>query len=100
MNCLRQEEGGERISCIFDPQNKLQLDFANPNQELKTIINNDLVTNAIRNDKLGSYRHLPLDAETNGVIKNVEHAYVSTLTPGDLSTLRWIESPLVHYKFP
>ena len=98
VNCLRQEDGGDRIRCIFDPDRKLQLDFANPNSELKNIISSDLVTNVIKDDGLGSYRHIPLEAETNGVIKNVDHAYISTLVPGDLSSLRWIESPLVNHK--
>ena len=54
--------------------------------------------NILKNGQLGSYRHIPLEAETNGVIKTTEHAYVSTLTPGDLTSLRWIESPLVHFE--
>ena len=94
VNCLRQEEGGDRIRCVFDPEKKLNLDFSKPDATLQSIINKDLAVNVFKNNALGAYRHIPLEAETAGVIKNVEHAYISTLTPGDLTSLRWIESPL------
>ena len=94
VNCLRQEEGGDRIRCIFDPDKKLNLDFNAPDATLQSIISKDLAVNVLKNNTLGAYRHIPLEAETAGVIKNVEHAYISTLTPGDLTSLRWIESPL------
>ena len=98
VNCLRQEEGGDRIRCIFDPEEKLNLDFSKPDATLQSIIHKDLVMNILKNDQFGSYRHIPLEAETEAVIKTTEHAFVSTLTPGDLTSLCWIESPLVHYE--
>ena len=94
VTCLRQEEGGERIRCIFDPEKKLNLNFGAPDSTLQSIIDKDLAVNVFKNNTLGSYRHVPLEAQMAGVIKEVEHAYVSPLTPGDLSSLRWIESPL------
>ena len=100
VNCLCQEEGGERIRCIFDPERKLYLDFANPSPELQAIMSKDLVSNVVKDENLGSYRHIPIEDESNGVVKNVDHAYISTITPGDLSSLRWIESPLGNYKPP
>ena len=94
VNCLRQEEGGDRIRCIFDPEEKLNLNFNAPDSALQSIMSKDLAVNVLKDNTLGAYRHIPLEAETTGVMKNVEHAYVSTLTPGDLTSLRWIESPL------
>ena len=94
VNCLIQEEGGDRIRCIFDQEKKLNLDFNKPEPQLQEIIHNDLAVSVVKNGQLGTYRHVPLEAETNGVIKSTEHAYISTLTPGDLTSLRWIESPV------
>ena len=98
VNCLRQEEGGDRIRCIFDPEKKLNLDFANPDSQLQEIIQKDLVMNVLKKNQLGSYRHVPLEAETNGVTQVTDHAYISTLTPGDLTSLRWIESPNIYFE--
>ena len=105
VNCLIQEEaGGDRIRCIFDPERTLNLDFRKPDAKLESLMNNDLAVNVVRTGQLGSFRHVPLQAETsisnNDVIKNTEHAYVSTLTPGDLTSLRWIESPVSIFKTP
>ncbi|XP_022830419.1 fatty acid synthase [Spodoptera litura] len=51
-----------------------------------------LAFNVLRAGVWGSYRHLELAAAEAQL--QVEHAYVNTLTRGDLSSLRWIESPL------
>ncbi|KAJ0178566.1 hypothetical protein K1T71_006389 [Dendrolimus kikuchii] len=53
----------------------------------------DLAVNALRAGVWGSYRHLLL-ADLAEAQLQVEHAYVNTLMRGDLSSLRWIESPL------
>lgn len=55
----------------------------------------DLPVNVLRAGVWGSYRHLPL-ADGGAAQLQVEHAYVNTLTRGDLASLRWIESPLRH----
>ena len=94
VNCLRQEQGGDRIRCIFDPEKKLNLDFTAPDSTLQSILSKDLAVNVLKNNAWGSYRHIPSNGESCGVIQSVEHAYIGTLTPGDLTSLRWIESPL------
>lgn len=60
-------------------------------QDFATLMKKDLVMNVFRDGQWGSFRHLPL---TTGQMLPVEHAYVNVLTRGDLSSLRWVESPL------
>ena len=100
--CLLREEEQKnepkRLRCIFDPEKTLSLNFAAPDPMLENIIKMDLVVNVIQNGQLGSQRHIPLGQEThlstNELTKESEAAFISTTTPGDLSTLRWIRSPL------
>ena len=93
VKCLRREPGGENIRCIFDPSGKLNLNFQQPDAGLTEILQKDLTINIMKDGKLGSYRHLPLSQDPTIPSKEVEHAYVNTLTTGDLTSLRWIESP-------
>ncbi|XP_070596224.1 fatty acid synthase [Erythrolamprus reginae] len=98
VNCLRQEPGGHRIRCLFISN----LNAASPSpptnssaKEMQTILQNDLVMNVFRDGKWGSFRHLPLkQAQPQEV---TEYAFVNVLTRGDLSSLRWISSPLQHF---
>ncbi|CAG7723467.1 unnamed protein product, partial [Allacma fusca] len=94
--CLALEKGGENIRCIFDPDGKLNLDFSNPDEALTQILEKDLLMNVYKDGKFGNYFHLPLEDNVtkNLPYKAVEHAFVNPLTPGDLSSLRWIESSL------
>jgi len=57
----------------------------------KQQLNKDLVMNIYNDGKWGSYRHLPL-----GICATVTvpHAWVNMMTPGDLSSLRWLEGNL------
>ncbi|XP_017047341.1 fatty acid synthase [Drosophila ficusphila] len=90
MNCLKREEGGNclRLYLILDeglPQFSLSEPFY-ADQLAK-----DLAINVYRNGHWGSYRHLKM--ESKQALLPVEQAYVNTLIKGDLSSLRWIESP-------
>ncbi|KAM6473364.1 fatty acid synthase isoform 2-T2 [Liasis olivaceus] len=98
VNCLRQEPGGHRIRCLFISN----LNAASPNpptnssaKEMQTILQNDLVMNIYRDGKWGSFRHLPLKQDQPQEV--TEYAFVNVLTRGDLSSLRWITSPLQHF---
>ncbi|XP_026523135.1 fatty acid synthase [Notechis scutatus] len=98
VNCLRQEPGGHRIRCLFISN----LNAASPNppinssaKEMQTILQNDLVMNIYRDGKWGSFRHLPLKQAQSQEV--TEYAFVNVLTRGDLSSLRWISSPLQHF---
>ncbi|KAM3843635.1 fatty acid synthase [Vipera latastei] len=97
-NCLRQEPGGHRIRCLFISS----LSGASPRpptnssaKEMQTILKNDLVMNIYRDGKWGSFRHLPLKQAQS--LEVTEYAFVNVLTRGDLSSLRWISSPLQHF---
>ena len=53
----------------------------------------DLVMNIIKGGVLGSFQHFTMENQ-GSTVEETEHAYVNVLTRGDLSSLRWIISPL------
>ncbi|XP_019359228.1 PREDICTED: fatty acid synthase isoform X1 [Gavialis gangeticus] len=98
MTCLRQEPGGHRIRSLFVSN----LDSSSPvpptspsDSEMQKILQRDLVMNVYRDGKWGSFRHLLLEQGQSQAL--TEYACVNTLMRGDLSSLRWIASPLCHY---
>jgi fatty acid synthase len=99
VNCLRREPYGEKIRYIFDPSKT----SANATQALETtyrdIVDRDLVANVYdpRTQQWGSYRHMRLTTSVDHKAQETEHAFVNVLTRGDLSSLRWIESPIKHF---
>jgi len=54
-------------------------------------LNKDLVMNVYIDGKWGSYRYLPLDSCAT---VTVPHAWMNIMSPGDLSSLRWLEGNL------
>jgi len=54
-------------------------------------LNKDVIMNIYINGKWGSYRHLPLDICAT---VTVPHALVNMMTPGDLSSFKWLEGNL------
>ncbi|NXX48511.1 FAS synthase, partial [Tricholaema leucomelas] len=99
VNCLRLEADGHRIRCVFvsnlNPSSAVP-PMSPSSQEMKEIVQKDLVMNVYRDGKWGSFRHLPLlQAQPQEL---TEYAYVNVLTRGDLSSLRWIASPLRHFQ--
>ena len=54
-------------------------------------LNKDVVMNIYIDGKWGSYRHLLLDSCAT---VTVPYAWVNVKTPGDLSSLRWLEGNL------
>ncbi|XP_042306938.1 fatty acid synthase isoform X1 [Sceloporus undulatus] len=98
VNCLHQEPGGHRIRCLF--VSNLNISSAKPPtnpsaKEMQEILQNDLVMNVHRDGKWGSFRHLQLKQAQSQEM--TEYAFVNVLTRGDLSSLRWIASPLRHF---
>ncbi|XP_052751948.1 fatty acid synthase-like [Galleria mellonella] len=90
VNCLRRESGGEivRAFLVSDPT------APNFNPELKFFkdqLQKDLAINIYQEGQWGTYRHLLL-----GKLDTVhaDHAFVNTLTVGNLSTLTWMEGPI------
>ena len=93
VNCLRQEEGGASIRCIFDASQGKEM--AMPSVTPEHILKMDLVMNIFRNGVWGSFRHTPIS--TTATTVETQHAYVNVLTKGDLASLKWIESPVKHF---
>ena len=89
VNCLRKEQGGQRVRCLFRPPGE-----GRPGEDLKCISadlqRKDLVMNVYRNGAFGSYRHFLVDdIETFGPS---EFAFLDMKTKGDLSSMRWVEA--------
>lgn len=98
VNCLRQEPGGARIRCAF--VSNLNKSSSAPvlkptDKSMESVLNTDLVMNVFRDGHWGVFRHQLVSQGLNEVM--TEHAYVNVLSRGDLSSLRWIASPLRHF---
>lgn len=98
VNCLRQEPGGNRIRCVF--VSNLNESSATPNlqhghKSIESVPERDLVMNVFRDGRWGTFRHQLISRDLNEAL--TEAAYVNVLTRGDLSSLRWIASPLRHF---
>ncbi|XP_060796063.1 fatty acid synthase isoform X1 [Neoarius graeffei] len=98
VNCLRQEPGGKRIRCAFVSNLKkssttpsLQLSH----KDMQAVLQKDLSMNVYRDGQWGMFRHQLLAQDLKEEL--TEQAYVNVLTRGDLSSLRWIASPLRHF---
>ena len=65
--------------------------------ELQKVLQGDLVMNVYRDGAWGAFRHFPLEQDRPE--KQTEHAFVNVLSRGDLSSIRWVCSPL-HYALP
>ncbi|XP_075558241.1 fatty acid synthase 1 [Dermacentor variabilis] len=94
-NCLRQETGSH-VRCIFNASvkgsNKVA-DFSPSNPAYKDILEKDLVMNVYRDGQWGSYRHMV--TQSDGAPKTTTpYAFLNVQTRGDLSSLKWYESPL------
>ncbi|XP_055553792.1 fatty acid synthase [Falco cherrug] len=98
VNCLRLEAEGHRIRCVFisnlNPSSAVP-PISLSSLEMQKMVQRDLVTNVYRDGKWGSFRHLMVQQAQPQEL--TEYAYVNVLTRGDLSSLRWIVSPLRHF---
>ncbi|XP_018303406.1 fatty acid synthase [Mycetomoellerius zeteki] len=97
MTCIRRETGGANARYVFI-QDKSAPKFDLSARFYVEQLDKGLMANVLKGGQWGSYRHLPLDQQNNVSSLQVEHAYVNTLTRGDLSSLRWIEGPLSYYR--
>ncbi|KAM5216963.1 fatty acid synthase [Hipposideros larvatus] len=101
VNCLRREPGGHRVRCILvsnlnstSPIPKMDLGST----ELQKVLQADLVMNVYRDGAWGAFHHFPLEPDQPK--EQTEHAFVNVLTRGDLSSIRWVCSPLRHTPTP
>ncbi|XP_029176907.1 fatty acid synthase-like [Nylanderia fulva] len=90
MNCIRRENTNVRYVFIQD-DNAPKFDLST--QFYVEQLDKGLIANVLKGGQWGSYRHFHFDC--SGKIQ-VEHAYVNTLTKGDLSSLEWIQSPITY----
>ncbi|XP_041363356.1 fatty acid synthase-like [Gigantopelta aegis] len=95
VNCLRQEPGGERLRCVFSHSPSADIDISPDSLTFRTLLKKDLIMNVYKDGSWGSYRHIPIPSQL--YLKDCQHAYVNVLTRGDLSSLKWIESPLKYF---
>ncbi|XP_008574493.1 PREDICTED: fatty acid synthase [Galeopterus variegatus] len=97
VNCLRKEPGGHRIRCILlsNLSSTSYLPDVDPGSaELQEVLQGDLVMNVYRDGDWGTFRHFPLEQDKPE--QQTAHAFVNVLTRGDLSSIRWVCSPLSH----
>uniref|UniRef100_A0A673VNW4 Fatty acid synthase n=1 Tax=Suricata suricatta TaxID=37032 RepID=A0A673VNW4_SURSU len=97
VNCLRKEPGGHRIRCVLvsnlsSTSHTPSLDPGS--SELQKVLQGDLVMNVYREGAWGAFRHFLL--ERGLPEEQTQHAFVNVLTRGDLSSIRWVCSPLRH----
>nr|QMU95645.1 fatty acid synthase [synthetic construct] len=92
-NCLRQEPGSERVRCVQVCGDSVP-DLSPGSAEFKYLAEMDLAFNVHKDGKWGVYRHLAITDDQRRQQFPTEHAFVDTLTSGDLSTLTWVRSPL------
>lgn len=96
VNCLMREPGGANVRSIFI-QDKQSEKFSLKSNFFETQLKKDLLHNVMKNKMWGAYRHTLLE-QVNDSKLEVEHAFINTMTRGDLSSLKWIEGPLTYYK--
>ncbi|XP_056432573.1 fatty acid synthase [Gadus chalcogrammus] len=98
VNCLRQEPGGHRIRCAFvsnlDDASATPT-LAQDQDAMRLALQADLAMNVFRDGRWGVFRHQLINQDLNEEL--TEQAYVNVLTRGDLSSLRWIASPLRYF---
>lgn len=97
VNCLRKEPGGHRVRCVLvsNLDDSTPVPEVEPGSEgLRRVLRGDLVMNVFRDGVWGAFRHFPLEQERPE--EPTEHAFVNVLTRGDLSSIRWVCSPLHH----
>ncbi|XP_025265005.1 fatty acid synthase-like [Camponotus floridanus] len=90
INCMRREMVNVRYVFIQD-NNAPKFDLFS--QFYAEQLEKELMANVLKGGQWGSYRHLQLDQDN---YMEVEHAYVDTLTTGNLNSLAWIQSPLTY----
>ncbi|EFN60216.1 Fatty acid synthase [Camponotus floridanus] len=88
VHCIRREVANVRYIYIED-SNAPKFDLLS--QFYVEQLEKGLKANVLKGGQWGSYRHLQLDQH---IYVELEHAYVDTLTTGNLNSLEWIQSPL------
>lgn len=97
VNCLRQEPGGSDLRCVYmDVTEGPKIPaFSLKDTFYKDLHTKDLTMNVYKRGVWGSFRHVSISSERSDV--STEHSYCNILTRGDLSSLRWVDSPLKYF---
>uniref|UniRef100_A0A8C7S0I9 Fatty acid synthase n=1 Tax=Oncorhynchus mykiss TaxID=8022 RepID=A0A8C7S0I9_ONCMY len=98
VNCLRQEPGGNRIRCAFVSnlcESTVAPTLQPTHSSMRSVLEGDLCMNVFRDGHWGMFRHQLISQDLSEEL--TEQAYVNVLTRGDLSSLRWIASPLRNF---
>jgi len=95
---LMKEPGGQSVRAvlILDPKAPA---FSCSDPVYAKQLQLDLVSNVLRDaskNEWGTYRHTLLDIDGDAASRQVEHAYIDTLSRGYLSAPRWFEAPSYH----
>ncbi|EFA05204.2 fatty acid synthase [Tribolium castaneum] len=93
VNCVRREPDGRKIRCVFIMDQAPAFDPKNTFYSQQ--IDKNMVFNVYKNGSWGTYRHLRL-IET--IKQSSEHSFVTCLSRGDLSSLKWVQGPLSRQK--
>ncbi|XP_039309372.1 fatty acid synthase-like [Solenopsis invicta] len=93
MTCIQCETGNTNARYVFI-QDKNAPKFDLSEKFYAEQLNKGLTANVLKGGQWGSYRHVPLDVSC----LQVHHVYANTLKIGDLSSLKWIKSPLSFYR--
>ncbi|XP_063877296.1 fatty acid synthase-like isoform X1 [Scylla paramamosain] len=80
VNCLRKEEGGGKIRCVFARSGEAVL--------TPDLLLQDLAVNVQEDEVWGTYRHLALSQLAS---KPSHHALLNVATRGDLASLTWFQ---------
>jgi len=96
--CLRDELSKFRVHTLMDAsfKPKTQLDIKSP--EVQRVVENGFHSNVYRDGEWGTFQHVVVKDNQLYAYKETEHAFINTLTRGDLSSLQWVESPNEHWK--
>ncbi|CAF3488066.1 unnamed protein product, partial [Rotaria sp. Silwood1] len=90
-NCLRREPGGQLLRCIHIQDSEYVLN----ENVLKTLTTRDLAVNVYQNGVWGSYIHRHLRTSNDSTWIETDNAHVNVLNRGDLSSLTWLQSPII-----
>lgn len=92
INCIKYEAGGRFARLVYIQDDGLEK-FSFDGMLYKKQLSQDLISQVYSKGTWGTYRHLKLE-NNDAYTLPVMHAYVNATVKGDLSSLKWIESPL------
>lgn len=93
VNCIRREPDGLKLRCVFIMDENAP-EFNVNNEFYNVQLKKNLSINVFKNGIWGTYRHILL--RDNQSVES-EYTFVKNTVRGDLSSLKWLESPLSQF---